>query len=216
MLRTICALSVLAFVAQSADAGFLLDDFEAPLGAPGQQSGTSGTPTGQSLSAPNFFTDGNSATDERFLLGATVSGGMTLSSLEVVNGDLEVFLANAGDVAYIEWTNPSAVPTTFAGLELIDYSPTLVNADYDVTLNGTSIGSGAFSNTPGNFVLGTSQQTFLAAGDLLRITITANGLTIFDAEEIRANPEPASAGLLGLLLLGGGVRYRRKRSLPRC
>lgn len=202
MLRVLSTLVIFGFTATSVQAGFLLDDFDVPAPGGSQNSGTGGAPTGESLSAPNFFTDGNTTTDERFLLGSVNT------NLVVANGDLSGVLS-AGETAYIEWTNPSTVPRQFQTLEFLDYVPTLVNnATYDVTLNGTSIGSGTLGTSP---FLTTSLQTFNATTDELRVTFTATGLTIFRASGIQANPEPASAGLLGLLLLGGGVRHRRRR-----
>jgi MYXO-CTERM domain-containing protein len=194
MSRLLCIASALVFLnATSASATFLIDDFEIP--AAGSQDASGST---QALTAPNFF--------ENRLLDGDAPVNLVISS-----GSIDgVFLAN--QTAFIEWSVPTTTPAPFASLEFENFVGTvLTDITYDVTLNGTSINGGPQAFTSG--VLSTNAATIASAGDLLRVTFTtgATGFAVFAANGIQANPEPVSAGLLGLAMFGGICRHRRRR-----
>ncbi len=198
LMLTVAAL-VLASCSQS-QARFLVDDFEIP--GPGSHISDGTTLT---LASPNFFS--SRTLDQLPAAGTvlTINGGPT-------NGNItSVF--TPGDQAFIEWAGP-VTTRGFASLEFTDFAPIGVanTITYDVTLNGASINStGAPQVLASNGILSTTAQT-LVAGDLLRVTF--NGIAPvsgFTATAIFANPEPMSAGLLGLAMFGGVCRHRRRR-----
>ncbi len=188
MKRLLLSLTVLALAAPSAHASFLIDDFDAPTTGFHNSDGTS-----EALSSPpNYFA--NRQMD-----------GTDASNLVVnVSGISATFLTPQS--AWIEWTTPIET-RGFADLEFTDFAPGFSDVTYDVTLNGTSIGSGTLSPTG----LMKTSGAVVNPGDALRITFTSGSLGSFDAGGIQANPEPASALLLGSLMFGGICRFRRRR-----
>ena len=192
MKRFLLSMAVLAFAAQSASASFLIDDFEEPATGGHNSDGSIVALT----TPPNFFA-------QRQMDGAASS------NLSVSSGGLAAAI-QAGESAWIEWTVPME-DTDFADLEFQNFNGTaLLSTTYDITLNGTSISGGPQAFT-GDFLptVGSS----LTAGDALRITFSVGtgGLAVFQADGIQANPEPASALLLGGLMFGGVCRFRRRR-----
>lgn len=194
MKRFLLSLAVLAFAAPSASASFLVDDFEEPAtGAHNSDGSTVALPT-----PPNFFAE------------RTMDGSAT-SNLSVNSGGLAAAI-QANESAWIEWTVPSE-DAPFADLEFVNFNGTaLINSTYDITLNGVSISGGPQTFDSGYFSTNGAMPS-LTAGDELRLTFSvgAGGLAVFQADAIQANPEPASALLLGGLMFGGLCRFRRRR-----
>lgn len=196
-MRTTAAFVVVTLFGSIAHASFIVDTFERPTSGTHQSDGTSVNinppPAG---TAQNFF-------DTRMMNGdaATV--------LTVSNGGISgAFLPD--QTAFIEWTNPTGTDT-FSSLFLQDFvGPTVPGATYNVTRNGTSISGGdqAFDSDR----LRVDPNSQITSGDVLRVTFSVDTVPlIFTAEGIQANPEPASATLLGLALFCGACRYRRRR-----
>jgi hypothetical protein len=185
------SVAVVLVNACSAHATFLVDDFEVPVSGAHESDGST-----ELLGSPNFF-------------GARQMDGDEISNLVINSGGLSGVLA-ANETAWIEWTLPAG-SEEFTDLEFQNFAGTvLTDITYDVTLNGGSISGGA--QTFDSAFLRTSTG-FINPGDVLRVTFEAGaaGFAVFRADGIQANPEPMSAGLLGLALFGGVCRHRRRR-----
>ena len=192
MTRLFLSLAVTIMFTQAANASILVDDFSLPDPGAHQSDGT----TVSLNSPPNYF-------------GFRQMDGTVNSNLEITTGSLSTVLAG-GESAWMEWTVPSNT-RSFSDLEYEDFIGTLLNdVSYNVTLNGSSVSGGSQALTSG--ILKTA-QTQVSTGDRLRVTFTAGagGFGIFTSTAVRANPEPASALLLGSLLFGGLCRFRRRR-----
>ena len=196
MKRLLLSLAVLALAAPAANASFLIDGFDEPTGGASQSSNGS---TEALNSPPNYFA--NRQMD-----------GTSPSNLIVNVSGISGFIGG-GQTAWIEWTTPIET-RAFADLEFTDFVLGFSDISYDVTLNGTSINrTGAAQALTADGLLRTTGNV-VNPGDTLRVTFTGGAvgsLGSFDAGGIQANPEPASALLLGGLMFGGICRFRRRR-----